>query len=168
MIFSSIGPAADQASQPNFSGKYSLKTTKGADYSLFSWGSTIEVVQNANSLEIIVISDGKRVTNRFPLDGAKVACLEDAHQPTGKLKFLGGSGLCSGNLKKQKLNLKITVSSDPNAPVAEVWYREEHWSFPADSKSLRIDRFFYIPVPGFSSTMGMEPTTMEYTRVDGP
>jgi hypothetical protein len=61
----SSGLAADDA---NYSGKYSLQGRKAASGGTLD--SSIEVVQNEDSIEITTVEKGIRTTNRYPLNGS--------------------------------------------------------------------------------------------------
>jgi len=113
----SVGLATAQTNQSEFSGKYEMKHGGGS-----FWGQRILVVQNAQSLDVTWLSQGHPVTYHFSLDGSQPACSPEAKGED--------SNKCSGELKKNKLVLKI-FSKDG--------LRVEDWKLSKDTKKLTIE-----------------------------
>ena len=158
VIMSAIaGLAADKV---NYSGKYSIQARKTASGS--ETGSTLEVIQNADSIEITRVEQGKRTTNRYPLNGSE----GDYTSPGGV------AGKCKAQLKDKYLVLESIVAArpQPNAPPMRV-HTKERWQLSADSKTLTVksDEDFPDVAGDVSALVGAYGSgTEKYTRTDNP
>jgi len=149
------GLAADKL---NYSGKYSTQTRKAASGS--EMDATIEVVQNAESIEITRVEQGKRTTSRYPLNGAE----GDYTSPGGV------TGKCKAQLNDKYLVLESVVVARPNAPPMRI-HTKERWQLSADSKTLTIKSSVDFPdVPGDASAIvgAYGSGTQKYTRIETP
>src|SRR5450756_1737338 len=92
------GLAADKV---NYSGKYSIQARKTASGG--ETDATLEVAQNADSIEITRVEQGKRTTNRDPVTG-----------PVGEYASPGGVvGNCKAQHKDKSLGLESVVPASP-------------------------------------------------------
>jgi hypothetical protein len=151
------GMAADKA---NYSGKYSLQERKTASGNKID--STIEVVQSDDHIEITRMEQGRRMTNRYPLNGS-----EGAYTSPGGL-----AGKCKAQLKDKYLVLESEVTSkpSPNAPPVRI-HTKERWQLSSDSKTLTVKSQVDFPdAPrDVSSVVGESVSgTQKYTRVENP
>jgi len=128
MIFARVGLAAGQ---PNYSGKYSLKAPKSKHD-----GSSLEVAQTPESIEVTTVDQGNRTTIRYPLDGSKAEC--SAPQ--------GASGTCTGHFSGKELILEWTAValSRPDAKPTRT-HRVDRWSLSKDARKLTIETHFDFP-----------------------
>jgi hypothetical protein len=151
------GLAADKV---NYSGKYSaerLKTTSGGETD-----STLEVVQNEDSIEVTRAELGKRTTSRCPFNGSE----GDYTSPGGV------SGKCKAQLKAKYLILESVVVArpQPTAPPVHM-HTKERWQLSADAKTLTIRSD--VDFPDFPSDIsaavaGTTSGTTKYTRTESP
>jgi hypothetical protein len=151
------GRAADKA---DYSGKYSIQHRKAASGS--ETDSTIEVVQNADNIEVTRVEQGKRTINRYPLNGSE----GDYTSPGGV------AGKCKAQLKDKYLVLESVVAArpQPNASPMRV-HTKERWQLSADSKILTVKSDVDFPdVPRDMSTLVGEygSGTQKYTRIENP
>ena len=151
------GLAADKV---NYSGKYSLQGRKTASGS--ESDSTLDVVQNEDSIDITRAADGKRMTNRYPLNGSE----GDYTSPGGV------SGKCKAQLKGKYLVLESVVVRRPqsSSPPVRIHSRER-WQLSADSNILTIKSDVDFPdYPGDISTAvgAYGSSTQKYTRTKSP
>jgi hypothetical protein len=151
------GLAADKVS---YSGKYSaegLKTNSGG-----ATDSTLEVVQNEDSIEVTRVELGKRTTCRCPFNGSE-----------GDYTGPGGvSGRCKAQLKAKHLILESVVAArpQPTAPSLRM-HTKERWPLSADAKTLTIKSD--VDFPDFPSDIsaavaGTTSGTRKYTRTESP
>ena len=151
------GLAADKV---NYSGKYLLqvrKTASGGEND-----STLDVVQNEKSVDITRSAEGRRMTNRYPLNGSE----GDYTSPGGV------SGKCKAQLKGKYLVLESVVFSRPqsSSPPVRIHTRER-WQLSADSNVLTIKSDVDFPdFPGDISTVvgAYGSSTQKYTRTKSP
>jgi hypothetical protein len=153
----STGLAADKV---NYSGKYSAerpKTTSDAETD-----STLEVVQNEDSIEVTRVELGKRTTSRCPFNGS-----EGDYTSPG-----GASGKCKVQLKGKYLVLDSVVVArpQPTAPPVRM-HTKERWQLSADAKTLTIKSD--VDFPDFPSDIsaavaGTTSGTTKYTRTNNP
>jgi len=117
------------ADKPDFSGSYTLTSTKGAAKVNKGPSSALLVVQNESAIEITKVIDGRKNVNKFPLDGT-----EGIYESTG-----GAKGKCKGRFKGKSLVLDmfVTTHPQPNAPDVQIHMRER-WEMSSDSKKLTI------------------------------
>jgi hypothetical protein len=151
------GLAADKL---NYSGKYSMQARKTASGS--EADSTLDVVQNADNIEITTMEQGKRTTNRYPLNGTD-----------GDYTSSGGvAGKCKAQLKDKFLVLEsvVAVRPQPNAPPIRI-HTKERWQLSANSKILTVKSEMDFPdAPRDVSTVVGEyiSGTRKYTRIENP
>jgi hypothetical protein len=144
----------------NYSGKYSIQARKTASGS--ETDATLEVVQNADSIEITRVEQGKRTTNRYPLNG-----------PEGDYTSPGGvAGKCKAQLKDRYLVLESVVAARPQPNVAPMRiHTKERWQLSTDSKTLTVKSEVDFPdAPGdVSALVGAYGSgTQKYTRTENP
>jgi hypothetical protein len=148
------------ANKVNYSGKYSLqgrKTTSGNETN-----STLDVLQNEDGIEITSVEQGRRTTNRYPLNGSE----GDYTSPGGV------SGKCKAQLKDKYLVLESVVISrpQPSAPPVRI-HTKERWQLSADSKTLTVKSDVEFPdFPGdISAVVGASGSgTQKYLRTENP
>ena len=111
----------------NYSGRYTLQGQKST--SGIKTDSTIEVLQNQESLEITRSEQGHRTTNRYPLNGS-----EGDYTSSG-----GVPGKCRAELKGKYLVLESVVMArpQPSAPPVRM-HAKERGQLSADSRTLTI------------------------------
>ncbi|MGD1213820.1 MAG: hypothetical protein ABR861_02405 [Terriglobales bacterium] len=151
------GLAADKV---NYSGKYSAQARKTASGS--ETDTILDVVQGADSIEITRVEQGRRTTNRYPLNGS-----EGSYVSPG-----GVAGKCKGQLKDKHLVLEsiVVARPQPNAPPMRM-HTKERWQLSADSKTLTVKSDVDFPdVPGdISALVGAYGSgTQKYTRTENP
>jgi len=160
------GLAADNA---NYSGRYSLqsgtytfqgrKTASGSDTD-----STLEVVQNADSIEITRVEKGKTTTNRYPLKGLEGDCTT----PTGV------AGKCKAQVKNKYLELESIVAVHPkvNGYTFVPPRFKERWQLSAESKTLTVKSWVDFPNAGGDAPSVLlgahDPRTQKYKRIESP
>ncbi len=151
------GLAADKV---NYSGKYSIQARKTASGS--DTDATLEVVQNADSIEITRVERGKRTTNRYPLNGSE----GDYTSPGGL------AGKCKAQLKDKYLVLESVIAARPQPNAAPMrMHTKERWRLSADSRTLTVKSEVEFPdVPrGVSDIVGEYGSgTQKYTRTENP
>jgi hypothetical protein len=143
----------------SYAGKYSaegLKTTSGG-----GTGSTLEAVQNEDSIEVTRVELGKRTTNRCPFNGAE----GDYTSPGGV------SGRCKAQLKAKHLILESVVVTRPQTTGPPVrMHTKERWQLSADAKTLTIKSD--VDFPDFpseiSAAVSGTTSTTKYTRTESP
>jgi len=110
---------------PNYAGRYSLQDKKGTPGS----NTTLEVAQRENSVEVTRNEQGKKVTNRYPLDGS-----EGEYISPGGLR-----GTCRAQWKGKQLIIESLVETRvQGAPHPVHEHTKERWQLSADSKTLTI------------------------------
>jgi hypothetical protein len=124
--------------------------------------ATIEVVQSDDSIEITNVDQGRRTTNRYPLNGS-----EGDYKSPGSV-----AGKCKAQLKDKYLVLESVVTSrrQPNAPPVRIHIRER-WQLSSDSKTLTVKSDLDFPgAPrDVSSVVGESVSgTQKYARVENP
>jgi len=152
-----IGLAADKVS---YSGKYS--SNRPTIKSSVETDSTLEVVQNENSLEVTRVELGKRTTSHCPFNG-----------PEGDYTSPGGvSGKCKAQLKAKYLVLESVVVGRPQSTAPPIRMRtKERWQLSADGKSLTIKSdvdFPDFPADISAAVAGDTSGTRKYTRIGNP
>jgi hypothetical protein len=155
--WANTGLAADKV---NYSGKYSLQ--EGKTTSRSETHSTLSVVQNEDSIEITRVEQGRRTTNRYPLNGSDGDCMSPS----------GVSGKCKAQFKGKNLVVESVVMArpQPNAPPVRI-HTKERWQLSADSKTLTIKSDVDFPdAPGdVSAIVGASVSGMQkYTRTEDP
>ena len=144
----------------NYSGRYTLQGQKST--SGIKTDSTIEVLQNQESLEIRRSEQGHRTTNRYPLNGS-----EGDYTSSG-----GVPGKCRAELKGKYLGLESVVMArpQPSAPPVRM-HAKERWQLSADSRTLTIKSAVDFPdFPGdISAISGAYGSgTGKYARFEDP
>lgn len=155
--YPNMGLAVDKA---NYSGKYSLqekKTPAGSETEV-----TLNVVQTDDAIEITKVEQGRKLTNRYPLNGSE----GDYRTPTGV------SGKCKAQLKDKLLVLEsiVVTPTQPNGPSMRM-HTKERWQLSKDSKILTIKTEIDFPdaPPLASSIVGEYGSgTEKYMRTEGP
>jgi hypothetical protein len=151
------GLAADKVS---YSGKYSIQARKTASGS--ETDATLEVVQNADSIEITRVEQGKRTINRYPLNGSE----GDYTSPGGV------AGKCKGQLKDKYLMLESVVAArpQPKAPPMRI-HTKERWQLSSHSKILTVKSEVDFPdAPrDVAAVVGEYASGIQkYTRTENP
>ncbi len=144
------------ADKPDFSGSYTLTSTKGAAKVNKGPSSALLVVQNESAIEITKVIDGRKNVNKFPLDGT-----EGIYESTG-----GAKGKCKGRFKGKSLVLDmfVTIHPQPDAPDVQIHMRER-WEMSSDSKKLTIRSDVDSTVqPYLKGFQIMGPLSEIYTR----
>jgi hypothetical protein len=133
--------------QPNYGGKYSLKSRHPKP------DADIEVVQTANSVDVTTAENGNRTTNHYPLDGSQADC---ARPGAEQVK-------CAAHFKGNELVLEQTFLTRTELADATRVHREEHWHLSADKKKLRIaGHFEFLRPPTIRGIIDPK----DYTRID--
>jgi len=150
------GLAADKV---NYSGKYSIQAPKTASGES---DSTLDVVQGTDSIEITTVRQGKRTSNRYPLNGSE----GDYTSPDGV------AGRCKAQLKDKYLVLEsvTAIRPQPNVPPMRM-HTKERWQLSADSKTLTVKSEVDFPdVPRDVSNIVGEygSGTRKYSRTESP
>jgi len=153
-----FGVNAGVAAGKNYSGKYSLQAKKHVSDNKIE--STIEVVQNQDSLEITRVDQGIRTTNRYPLN-----CGDGDYISSG-----GVRGKCKAQLKDKYLVLESVAAArpQPNALPMRV-HTKERWQLSADAKTLTVksDVDFPDAPSGVSAVVGESASgTQKYARTE--
>ena len=142
--------------KPNFSGSYIAEREKKA--SSDETASTLEIVQNDESIEITRVERGKRTISRCPLNGSD----GDYTSPNGV------AGKCKAQLKPKYLIVEFLVVTHPQqAPSPVRVHTKEKWQLSADAKMLTIKS--EVDFPDFPSEVsaavgGTTSGTAKYTR----
>lgn len=149
------GLAADKL---NYSGKYSAERLKKSGGES---DSTLEVVQNDDSIEVTRVEQGKRTTSRCPLNGSE----GDYTSPSGV------PGKCRAQLKAKYLILESIVVARPPAAAPVRVHTKERWQLSADAKNLTIKSD--VDFPDFPSDIsaavaGSTSGMTKYTRTESP
>ncbi len=131
--------------QPNYGGKYSLKSRHPKH------DADVEVVQSANSVDVTTVNKGNRTTNHYPLDGSQADCSRPA---AVQVK-------CAAHFKGNELVLEQTFVTRQFVNATRV-HREEHWHLSADKKKLRTAGHFEF-LDGPPGGGAIDPK--DYTRV---
>ena len=149
------GLAADKL---NYSGKYSLQGPKAA--SAGEPGSTLEVVENEDSLEVTRVELGKTTTSRCPLNGSE----GDYTSPGGV------AGKCKALFKGKYLVLEsVFVTKPESAGSAVRMHTKERWQLSTDSKILTIRTDTDFPdFPSDISAALNASGTLKYSRIENP
>jgi len=153
-----FGVNAGVAAGKNYSGKYSLQVQRHASGN--NAGSTIEVVQNEDSIDVTRVEQGTRTSNRYPLNGGD-----------GDYTSSGGvRGKCKAQLKDKYLVLESVVAAtpEPNAPPMRV-HTKERWQLSADAKTLTVksDMDFPDAPSRVSAVVGESASgTQKYARTE--
>jgi hypothetical protein len=160
LVVASSANCVQVADKTNYSGKYSLQVQKPT--SGIKIDSTIEVVQNEDSVEITRSEQGRRTTNRYPLNGSE-----------GNYTSPGGvPGKCKAALKGKYLVLESVVMARPQPSASPVrMHTKERWQLSADSKILTIKSDEDFPdFPGdISAISGAYGSgTEKYARTENP
>jgi hypothetical protein len=150
------GLAVDKA---NYSGKYSLQEKKTPTSS--ETEVTLHVVQTDDAIEITKVEQGRKLTNRYPLNGPD----GDYKTPTGV------PGKCKAQLKDKYLVLEsvVVTPTQPNGPSMRM-HIKERWQLSKDSKILTIKTEIDFPdaPPMVSSIVGEYGSgTEKYIRTEG-
>jgi len=152
------GLAADKV---NYSGNYLLegKNTKAGGET----GSSLEVVQSQDSIEITRVEQGRRTRNRYPLTGSD----GDYTSPGGV------SGRCKAQPKGKYLVVESIVVSRPQPTGSPVrMHTKERWRLSADSKILTIEANVDFPdfPAGISNVVNdaYASGTQKYVRAGNP
>jgi hypothetical protein len=145
--------AADKA---DYSGKYSLrfgKPVSGNDADL-----VLDVVENEDSIEITRVEQGRKTTNRYPLNGSDGGCTSPS----------GISGRCKAQLKGKFLLVESVVAIRPQPTASPVRvHTKERWQLSSDSKTLTIKSYVDFPdFPAGISAAVNASGTEQYTRVE--
>jgi len=144
----------------NYSGKYS--SDRPMSKSGVETESTLEVVQNEDSIEITRVELGKRTTSHCPFNGS-----EGDYMSPG-----GVSGKCKAQLKAKYLVLESVVVGRPQATAPPVRvHTKERWQLSADGKSLTIKSdvdFPDFPADISAAVAGDTSGTRKYTRTGNP
>jgi hypothetical protein len=145
------------ADAPSYTGKYSLenrKTTSGGT------DQTLEVVQNESAVEVTTVVQGRRTTNRYPLNGSE----GDYASPSGV------PGKCKAQLMGKQLILDSTVVTRPQPTGSPVrMHTKERWQLSADSKTLTIQTdvdFPDFPADISAAVNGNTSGKEKYRRVE--
>jgi hypothetical protein len=155
------GPPKDglAADKMDYSGKYSAERLKNTP--LGSSDSTLEVVQNEDSIEITRVELGKRTTSRCPFNGSE-----------GEYTSPGGfSGKCKAQLKGKHLIIESVVVARPQPTSAVRMHTKEQWQLSTDGKTLTIKLdvdFPDFPAGVTAAVAGSTSTTLKYKRTENP
>jgi len=142
----------------NYSGKYSAEQPKNG--ARRSSDSTLEVVQNEDSVEVTKVEQGKRTTYRCPFNGSD----GEYASPTGV------PGRCKAQLKGKSLNLEIVVVARPQPTATVHIHTNERWQLSPDGKTLTIKEHVDFPdvSPEISDAVAPNTVTTTYTRNENP
>jgi hypothetical protein len=157
LVVTCFGENSLAADALNYTGKYSLLNRKSA-----SGGTdqTLEVVQNENAIEVTMVAQGRRTTNRYPLNGSE----GDYASPSGV------PGKCKAQLKGKQLLLESTVVAHPQPTASPVrMHTRERWQLSADSKTLTIQTdvdFPDFPADISTAVSGNTSGKEKYARVE--
>jgi len=155
-----LGTAGMAGDKANYSGKYSMQAGKATPGSASV--PTLEVIQNQSNIEITRVEDGKRTSNKYPLDGSE----GDYKSPGGVL------GKCKAQWKGKYLVLESVVVSRPDASAPPVRvHTKEQWQLSADSNTLTVKSNVDFPdFPGeLSKVAGAYGSgTQKYIRTANP
>jgi hypothetical protein len=143
------------ATNLNFTGKFVHRGGKGG--SDLDPEITLDVVQNAQSVEIARETSGGKTSNQYPLDGSVQDCVSST----------GVSAKCKVQLKGKNLFLESTTESTDSASGTLVHIRTvEQWQLSGDSKTLTIKVRVDFPGSnaGISSAGGESVEEEKYAR----
>jgi hypothetical protein len=143
----------------NYSGRYTAERPKKTSGG--SAESTLEVVHNADAIEITLVESGKKTTSRCPLNGSE-----------GDYTSPGGiPGKCKAQLNAKNLIVESVVVTRPQ-PTANVrMHTKERWELSKDGKTLTIRSdvdFPDFPASISAAMAGDTSTTRKYTRMGNP
>ncbi len=157
LVMTWFGEYALTADALNYADKYSLQNRKPAS------GSTdqiLEVVQNENAIEVTTVAQGRRTTNRYPLNGSE----GDSASPSGV------PGKYEAQLKGKQLVLESTVITHAQPAASPVrMHTRERWQLSADSKTLTIQTdvdFPDFPADISAAVSGSTSGKEKYERVE--
>jgi hypothetical protein len=153
------------AEGPDYSGKYSVRG--GKDDSGNQTDSTIEVVENKDTIDITRVEMGKRTTNRYPLDGSDADCAQPGGVPSR----------CKAQLKGEFLILESLTVTNPHWAPSRVHVRSR-LQLSADHKILTIKTDIDFPNLAPNMWLGLSPYssqlapyapgTTKYARIETP
>ena len=155
VAFATLGGLAGNA--PTYTGKYSPLDKKAVSG---SGEVTLEVVQSGNSIQVTLIQQGKRTTNRYPLDGSEGDYMTAS----------GIHGRCKGQAKGKQLILESLVTVQPPGsarPIRE--HTRQRWQLSPEAKTLTIQTdvdFPDFPVDISAAVAGDTSDKEKYIRVE--